>query len=184
MNTESRTALSYDTKSIWLHWITAAIVILLLCVGQTIDWFPRGIWRTTVRSLHISTGSLLGLIVLYRIWWRVQGGRRLPPANVGLTQTLTKTVHLALYAAVLATVILGAANVWVRGDTLFNLLTVPAFDPGNKALRHQVEELHQLAAYLVLIVAALHAGAALLHHYVRKDEVLRRMLPERGAQSR
>ncbi|MFD2270102.1 cytochrome b [Undibacterium arcticum] len=76
--------------------------------------------------------------------------------------------------------ILGVANVWVRGDTLFNLFTVPAFDPANKALVHQVEDLHQLAAYLVLILAVLHAGAALLHHYVLKDAVLRRMLPGRN----
>ncbi|HEX5127139.1 MAG TPA: cytochrome b/b6 domain-containing protein, partial [Rhodocyclaceae bacterium] len=58
-----------------------------------------------------------------------------------------------------------------------NLLKIPAFDPGNKALRSMVGDLHALFANAVIIVAALHAAAGLFHHYVWKDNVLRRMLP-------
>ena len=122
---------------------------------------------------------LLALILLYRIGWRVTAGRRLPPAEPGLLHALATLVQFALYALLIATVALGVANVWVRGDTLFNLVTVPAFDPGNKALKSDVEDLHALLANIVLIVAGVHTAAALFHRYVWKDDVMRRMLPGR-----
>jgi cytochrome b561 len=62
---------------------------------------------------------------------------------------------------------------------LFMLLKIPAFDPGNTALRESVEELHSWSANLLLIVAGLHAAAALVHHFVLKDDILRRMLARR-----
>ena len=72
--------------------------------------------------------------------------------------------------------LLGLFNTWVRGDNLFDAFSLPSFAPGNKPLRHQVEDLHALAANALLAVAALHAAAALAHHFIFKDAVLRRML--------
>jgi cytochrome b561 len=167
----------YDARSIRLHWITAVVVAVLWCLGETVDWFPRGTARVVERSTHIALGALLGLIVGYRIWWRASAGRRLPPASSGAIQLLATLGHYLLYALLVATVVLGLANVWVRGDNIFNLFTVPAFDPGNKPLRGQVEELHSLSANTLVIVAGLHAVVALVHHFFMKDGVLRRMLP-------
>jgi cytochrome b561 len=65
----------------------------------------------------------------------------------------------------------------VRGDSYFGLFTVPAFDPGNKALRENVEDLHGTIATIILVLAGLHASAGLLHYYLWHDGVLRRMLP-------
>ncbi|HEY8010104.1 MAG TPA: cytochrome b [Rudaea sp.] len=171
--------LSYDRRSIWLHWITAVLVIALWCAGQTIDWFPKGTPRVAMRSLHICFGVTLGLILGYRIWWRIGRGSHLPPTGTGAIQALATLVHFALYAVLAATLLLGVANAWVRGDTLFNLFTLPQFDPGNKALRTQVEDLHSLSANILLILAGLHAAASLAHHFILKDNVLRRMLPSR-----
>lgn len=179
MNMESQTPVHYDLRSIRLHWFTALLVILLWCLGETIDWFPRGTARVTVRSLHISLGALLGAVIAYRIWWRSTGGLRLPPAEAGMLQSLVTAVHVLLYVGVVAAVAFGIANVWVRGDSIFGLFTVPKFDPANKPLRETVEELHEVAANAVIVLAAVHAGAALVHHYLWKDQVLRRMLPER-----
>ena|SRR5579863_1887268 len=173
------TQLNYDIRSIRLHWITAVLVIVLWCLGQTIDWFPKGNPRTAARSLHICLGVLLGLILCYRLWWRLSAGRRLPAAGSGMIQAFATVVHFALYATLLAVVVLGVANVWMRGDTIFNLFTVPAFDPGNKVLRNQIGDLHALGANILLALAGLHAAAALAHHFIWKDNVLRRMLPGR-----
>ena len=173
------TQLNYDIRSIRLHWITAALVIVLWCLGQTVDWFPKGTPRTAARSLHICLGVLLGLILCYRLWWRLSAGRRLPAAGPGMIQALSTVVHFALYATSLAVVALGVANVWMRGDAIFNLFTVPAFDPGNKALRNQIGDLHGLGANILLALAGLHAAAGLAHHFIWKDNVLRRMLPGR-----
>ena len=169
--------LHYDRRTIALHWITAVLVIALWSLGQTIDAFPKGDPRVAARSTHIVCGALLALVLAYRFWWRLGGATRLPPAGTGALERVAVWTHRALYALLAATVLLGLANTWVRGDTLFNLVKIPAFDPGNKALRETVEELHGWAANTLLIVALLHAAAGLAHHFVVKDDVLRRVLP-------
>jgi Cytochrome B561 len=174
------TPLNYDLRSIWLHWITAGLVVALWCLGETVDWFPKGNIRIAARSLHICLGAALGLLLCYRLWWRVGGrGRRLTRVGTGVVQVLSGAMHVALYAALLGAVVLGLTNAWVRGDNLFNLFAIPAFDPGNKVLRGQVEELHALFANVLFGLAGFHAAVGLAHHFVWKDDVLRRMLPTR-----
>jgi cytochrome b561 len=170
---------SYDRRTIALHWLTAALVISLWLLGQTIDWFPKGSPRAIARSSHIALGVGLAFVLIRRIWWRLAGGVHLPQAGRSALDTVATLTHRVLYLLLVGTVLLGIANAWVRGDTLFMLLKIPAFDPGNTALRESVEDLHAWSANTLLIVAGLHAAAALLHHVVFKDEVLRRMVPRR-----
>jgi cytochrome b561 len=160
-----------------LHWISAALVMVLWLLGQSIDLFPKGTPRITVRSLHITLGIFLGVVLLVRLLWRRSGGAKLPVADPGFLGRLAVAVHHLLYALLAAGVLAGIAYVWIRGDTLFNWFSVPAFDPGNKALRESAGEVHELLANLLLIVAGLHALAAVWHHRVLKDGVLRRMWP-------
>jgi len=171
----------YDKRTIGLHWATATLVALLWCVGQSIDWFPKGTPRISVRSGHITFGLLLGLLLLFRIWWRRTGGRKLPAAAVVGQQRVASLLHIGLYLLLLATVSLGIANVWVRGDNIFQLFTVPQFAPGNRELVEQVEDTHALLANTVAVAAVLHAAFALFHHYVKRDGVLRRMLRSPGS---
>jgi len=133
--------------------------------------------RVEARSVHISLGLCLGVLLAVRILWRSTRGRGLPPADKGLLQTLAKTVHYALYALLIVMVLIGIFLVYVRGDNFFGLFSIPAFDPNNKALRDNVGELHGTIATIILILAGLHASAGLIHHYFWHDGVLRRMLP-------
>jgi cytochrome b561 len=172
----SITPTCYDRTSILLHWATAALVVLLWIIAHLIDDFPRGPARVSVRSVHILLGVILLSLVLVRMAWRVRWGHRLPLASPRPVGYLAKTVHYGLYVLLLAVLSLGIANVWVRGDSFFGLFTVPKLSP-DQDLRHTVEDLHETVANIVLIVAGLHAIAALAHHYFRRDGVLRRMLP-------
>jgi cytochrome b561 len=167
----------YDARTITLHWVSALLVLMLWAVGQTIDFFPKGSPRITVRSLHITAGVVLGIMLVMRIAWRLGQGTRLPPADTGWTGKLGTAAHYLLYLLLLAVVALGIACVWIRGDTLFNLFTVPAFDPTNKQLKHDAVELHGLMANSLLFLACLHAAAAIWHHAGARDGVLRRMWP-------
>src|SRR5450631_1767552 len=157
MNNPTDTDPRYDPRSIGLHWLTAALVIVLWALGQTIDWFGKGDPRTMARSVHISLGVILGGVLAARLWWRGHGGTRLAPAGTGRLDALAVHMHTLLYVLLVVTVMLGVANAWVRGDALFHLLTIPAFDPDNKSLRTNVEDLHALAANALFILAALHA---------------------------
>jgi cytochrome b561 len=170
---------AYDRRTIALHWLTAVLVISLWLLGQTIDWFPKGNPRAIARSSHIALGVGLAFVLVRRILWRASDGVRLAPGSSRAIDTIAALTHKGLYLLLVGTVVLGIANVWVRGDTMFMLLKIPAFDPGNTSLRESVEELHSWSANFLLIVAGLHAAAGLLHHFVLKDDILRRMLPRR-----
>ena len=65
----------------------------------------------------------------------------------------------------------------MRGDNIFNLFKVPAFEPSNKQLREEVVDLHGLLANALLILAAGHSLLAIWHHVILKDGVLKRMWP-------
>lgn len=167
----------YDGLSILLHWVTAAIVVILWTLGQTIDWFPKGAPKIDARSVHIVLGATLGIVLVVRLLWRASAGRKLPSAESGWPGMTAKLVHRGLYLLLATTVVLGIFNAWQRGDVLFNVYSIPKLVPGDLALRKTLEGLHGDFADIVLIVAGLHAAAALAHHYLLRDRVLRRMLP-------
>ena len=125
----------YDGASILLHWITAALVVILWTLGQTIDWFPKGAPKIDARSVHIVLGATLGMVLLVRMGWRASAGRSLPLADSGWMGVLARAVHYGLYVLLAATVVLGIFNAWQRGDVLFNVYTIPRLVPGDRALQ-------------------------------------------------
>ena len=169
----------YDTPTIALHWATAFLVALLWVIGETIDYVPKGPLRVDYISLHIVLGALLGLVLLARLAWRHTRATRLPIEGPRLLALAAQAVHWGLYLLVGGTVALGLVTAWAQGRSLFGLFSLPSFAPGDRALAHQIFSLHSLGATTVLIVAGVHAAAALAHHYVMRDDTLRRMLPGR-----
>ncbi len=168
---------TYDRRTIALHWLTAGLVVTLWCLGQTIDWFPKGSPRVSARSVHILLGATLAIVIARRVAWRATDGRRLPPADGGWIGHVAKASHHLLYALVVATVALGFLNAFARGDSLFGIVALPQLGGGDKALRGSIGNLHGLFANALLITAAVHAAAAVGHLVVRRDDVMRRMLP-------
>jgi len=167
----------YDARTVVLHWATAVLVVALWLSAQVIDAFPQGPARTNMRSAHVTLGVALAVLIVYWIAWRRLMGARLPGLGHPVLARAASAVHVALYALIVIEVALGVTNVWVRGDSIFNLFTIPSFAPGDRALRRQINGYHELVANTILVVAGLHAAAGLAHHYVWKDAVLRRMWP-------
>ena len=168
---------SYDRRTIRLHWATAILVIVLWGLAQIIDLFPKGAPKIAVRSAHIVFGVLLGVVLVIRIVWRSRSGRRLPPANRGVLGHAARSVHLVLYAGLASVILLGVLNAWARGDSLFSVLQIPKLLPAHPQVKPTVEYLHKTFANTLVILAAAHALAALAHHFILRDHVLRRMLP-------
>jgi cytochrome b561 len=170
--------LRHDRTTIALHWTTAVLVVVLWTIGQTIDIFPNGPLRIDYRSVHIVCGVLLGVVLVARLTWRLTRRDSLAPIDQGVLLFIARVTHWLLYVLLLTAVGLGVAYLWVRGDSIFNLFRVPAYDPANsRALSHQVGGWHALAANAIVIVAGFHAVVALFHHFVMRDATLRRMLP-------
>ncbi len=159
MQVFSSAAPRYDRTTIWLHWATAALVLVQWLTAQIIDLFPKGMPRIEARSAHISLGVCLAILLVARLVWRSARGRVLPPAGRGVLQIVAKGGHLALYLLIGVTIFVGLMLVWVRGDSVFGLFAIPAFNPGDKNLADKVGDLHGALATLILILAGLHAAA-------------------------
>lgn len=162
---------------IFLHWLTTLLVALLWGIGQTVDAVPQGPWRVDYRSLHIVLGVALGVVLVVRLIWRATRGGVLPTLDHGIRLAAAHAIHWALYALMAATIALGIVYAWARGEALFNVIPIHSFAPDDRALRRAIGGYHELAANAVLIVAGLHALAALAHHHLLGDATLRRMLP-------
>lgn len=173
---------TYASSQKAIHWIVFLLVVGIYGLTYVADIFPRGDpGRNVVWWLHMSFGLLLFALVLARVGLRIiRGAPELPPEMSQLERSMAKAAHLLLYALLVAVPVLGMLQVWFRGDPLsfFGLFAVPAPFAPDRPIAGFVNELHSLSANLIVILAGLHAAAALWHHLVRKDGVLKRMLPE------
>ena len=125
-------------------------------------------------------GILLAVLVAWRVAVRLANGAPPLPAEMKSPERLAAHAgHLLLYALLVALPILGFLLTWYRGDALsfFGLFAIPSPVTPDRAIARSIKGLHSLYANGILIVAGLHALAALWHHFIRRDAVLRRMLP-------
>lgn len=173
----------YDGPTILLHWLTALLVVTLFALAEIWGFLPRGGLRHSLQSLHISLGLTLTVVVVLRLLWRGAFSRRLPPADSGILELGARAVHVILYLLLITMVISGFGRQWSEGRPLgfFSLAAVP--DPFGiaKAWHPLLSEIHTVAAWSIIVLAGLHAVAALFHHYALRDGVLQRMMPDHHA---
>lgn len=179
-NTDTR----YGALPQALHWATVICVVAGWLLGQFIDDFPKGIARDSAFATHVALGELVLALLAARLVWRLfNRPPALLPTRFGRAGEIAATLgHYALYALLLAVPLVGIVAQFRRGNALpiFGIWQVTSPWPTDRAAAHSVMEVHELLANALLIFAALHAIAALIHHYVFGDRTLVRMLPGRG----
>lgn len=170
---------NYDNVAVALHWLTALLVVLQFGTAITWDYFSHDT-SEAMQSVHISLGVLLTVVIVARIVWRWLPGHQVSSTEVGWVRVVSKGVHYLLYALLVAQAALGFAFRWAQGHSVefFGLFGIPGpYGQLEKATRHTLHGLHEKIGWAIVIIAAGHAAAALYHHYVVKDRVLKRMLP-------
>ncbi len=180
----------YDGLTITLHWVTALIVIFMFASAHIWEVLERGTpLRKGLQSVHISMGILLAVIIIGRLLWRlftVSTGRskQAPIAMPMLMKAAAHLTHLALYLLLIAQVVLGFLYRWSQAEPFyfFGLFPIPDVFDFDSVMTSTFRMLHNNVAWALIIVAGVHALAALFHHYVLRDGVLRRMLPGRRGQ--
>jgi cytochrome b561 len=165
----------YDRRTIRLHWIIAGLVVFQWGVARLNHLLPKGPLRLNIWSVHVLVGFALAVLILWRIWWRLTQGRKLPPAQHGILNLLAQATHALLYFLLVGVVGLGVLNTFAHGFPLFGMWHFPQVGPEHYS--KVVNPWHELFANLIMIVALVHALAALFHRYVLKDRVLQRMWP-------
>jgi cytochrome b561 len=165
----------YDPITVWLHWASVVLIVVLWGIGLTADLLPRGPLRGAAWSVHVVLGLAMAFVLLTRVAWRAHFGRILPPADAGALHSIAKATHYLLYILLAVVVVTGIVNVTYRGFNVFGVWSVPQFGTGDAATRRSINEWHELAANLTILIAFVHASAALVHHYVWRDHLLTRM---------
>jgi cytochrome b561 len=169
---------SYDGVAIFLHWTTAVLVVVQMTLAQIWGLWGRPTHHVMVVA-HMSLGIILTAVIVARLAWRWIPGHEVAAADLGLLRIASKGVHYLLYAMLAAEAVLGFLLRWSGGESMsfFGLQIAPPFAEWSRPAHHLVGELHEWNGWAIIAIAAGHAAAALYHHYVLRDGVLRRMLP-------
>jgi cytochrome b561 len=168
----------YDGLLIALHWATAALVFLQFGLAETWGFFPKAD-RDLLIVGHMSFGLVLAAVIVLRILWRLTFGRNSFETDQGLIGYAARMMHHALYVLIVVEVALGFLTRWTDNQALsfFGLLIPSPFGTISKAAGGFVDDIHDVNAWLIMVLVGGHTLAALGHHYLLKDGVLRRMLP-------
>lgn len=168
----------YGRWSIIIHWVTLAMLIAVYACIELRELYPRGSGiREGLKTWHY----MLGLSVFFLVWVRITArliGKTPPiiPTAPKWQLMIANTVELALYALMIALPLLGWVMLSAEGKPIaFFSLQLPALVGANQALAERTKEIHEALATIGYFVIGLHAIAALFHHYVRRDNTLRRM---------
>jgi cytochrome b561 len=169
----------YDGVAIALHWTTVVLVLSLFALGELWGFTHRPL-RGELVMIHMSLGMLLGLAVAARIVWRLLPGHQVEPAGTGAVDRLARGVHWLLYAMLIVQSVYGYVVRWSEGEAMsfFGLHIPSPLTPVSHDTHELLQDLHGKLGWAIVIVALGHAAAALYHHFVLRDGVLRRMLPQ------
>jgi len=163
-----------------LHWITAITVVGLFAVGlwmTDLDYYDP--WYHKAPFWHKSVGLLLATLVAVRLALRFVQGHPLPLNSHRQWEKILATLtHIALYLLLFGAFASGylISTADNRPAPFFDLFEVPALFT---AFEHQEDiagEIHEICVWGLVILAGLHALAALKHHFIDRDTTLRRML--------
>jgi len=167
----------------FLHWTIAVLILAIGAVGLVMGELPRSPKYFWVYTAHKSLGLTVLALVLVRIGWRLYAGA--PPAVPGTPRWqawLAAMVHVLLYGMALAMPLSGwlyDSASGLRPFRWFGQLEVPKLVAPDEALAGAAHGWHETLFWVLLLLVAAHAGAALYHHFVRHDATLARMLPRR-----
>jgi len=182
--------LRYGSVSIGFHWLIAALVILNIVGALYAGTFPRGDeTKAFIFMLHKSTGLTILVLSIARIIWRLMNPWQPLPLDLSpALRAVARTTHLLFYFLIIAIPFSGWAmtSASLRGAPIvwFGLFNWPKLgfitalsDSAKRQVGGNAHAMHETLAYFAIALIVLHIGAALYHHYGRRDQVLRRILP-------
>jgi cytochrome b561 len=171
----------YPATSKLLHWLVAACVLTTAPVAIAMTRVGEGPTQDALYHFHKSLGVLILVLMLLRLINRLVVGA--PIADPGIEpwqKAASAVVHTTLYALLLAMPVVGyiANSAYGAPTPFFGLFELPKITANDEALATQLFTIHRWVGWLVILLVLTHVSAALYHHFVRGDNVLRRMLPQ------
>jgi cytochrome b561 len=171
---------SWNAPAKFFHWLVAVLVLAQIALGLAAIGWSLSPTKLNLYVWHKSLGLLILAVMALRLLWRLtHPGPGLPEGTPAWENSAARASHFLLYALLIALplsgwVIASASGIPFR---IFWQVPLPEIVTADKATADVAARVHfwLLVAFVPLLV--LHAGAALRHHYIKRNDVLRRMLP-------
>jgi len=183
MTTLQNSELRYGVVAVALHWLMAVLLIGLVLLGLYMVSLPDAGFdkkKITLILYHKELGILALILAASRLLWRMSNALpRLVEALPDWQKVVARFVHLCFYGLMFALPMTGwlmssAAGIPVSFVRLF---TLPDLMSHNDHLFRTFIEIHKWLGYALIVCMLAHIGAALRHHFLFKDETLKKMLP-------
>ena len=163
-----------------IHWLTVIFIVVGWLLGWFMDDFPKAA-RPVVLLAHMTLGQCVIALLVIRLVWRFADPPP-PPEKTKfgrLHEIAAKLSHYALYALLLAVPFVGIIVQLKRGNTLpiFGVWNFTSPWPADRATARSALQAHEYLANALVLLAGIHAVAALMHHWLFRDRTLVRMLP-------
>ncbi|PHS71550.1 MAG: cytochrome b [Methylophaga sp.] len=165
----------YDRVQVILHWLIAAIVLVMLGLGLFMVELPKQSelppGEESVRAfyflLHKSMGITVAILIILRILWRLT--HKAPPLPDTVSKWQKKAaglVHWALYLVMIAMPASGyLQSIFSKYDTKFWGVVLPRVAEADKAMRENFTEVHEVLAFLFIALILIHLAAAIKHRW-------------------
>lgn len=170
----------YNALALTFHWVIAALILFQLYLGLTMGDLPRGPQQFEAVLLHKSIGATILILAALRLLWRLFNPPPPLPATLPRWQVgIAHATHWLLYLAFFVMPLSGwtMSSAYGRPVSVFGLFTLPDLVSRSKPLGAKLAEVHEFVAYGLMVLVVIHVGAALFHFFIRRDEVLARMIP-------
>lgn len=170
----------YSSTAIALHWLVALMLLCSATLGLYMVDLQLSPAKLKLYSWHKWLGVTIFLVAAGRLFWRLTHPAPALPATVPVWQRRAAALTHALLYALLFVIPLSG---WLMSSALgvqvvyFGVLPLPDLLEKDRALGEQLKLVHLALNLTLLGLVVLHAGAALKHHLLDRDEVLHRMLP-------
>jgi cytochrome b561 len=170
----------FDRTTRLLHWLTAGLMLSVFVLAFSIDIAASRTSHMAFLQLHRSIGLTIWVLTMARFVWRCFAKYPNWPSDMSRTmQILAMASEYGLYALLLTQPILGLLQTNAHGDqvNLYFIGQLPVLIEKNRELAEQLLAVHKAVGFSLLGLIALHASAALFHHFWRRDDTLTAMLP-------
>ncbi|MDE3016055.1 MAG: cytochrome b [Pseudomonadota bacterium] len=171
---------TYGSVAKYFHWLIFLLVAGMIALGFIMTSLENSPLKFRLIGIHKSIGITILALVLIRLGWKMANvAPILPESLAALEKFAAHAGHAMLYILIIVMPLSGWALSSAAGIpvSVFGWFTLPNLVGHDKALAHQLAELHSVLAWVIIAAVSLHVCAALLHHFYHKNNVLRRMLP-------
>jgi cytochrome b561 len=164
----------YGAVAVSIHWITAALILVLLGSGFRAANAMDPVAKGAFLRIHIPLAVAILLLTLFRVvwWWLFDRKPRPVQGSPAWQEWLAWATHVAFYIVILGMVASGI-GMMVLSDAAPDIFAGSSTLPDFNDFLPRVP--HGLGAFLLVALLVAHIGAALYHHFIRRDGLLRRM---------